>query len=431
MKIAGLYPQRVERGPQGEPEFLEPLGLEYVLAQAGQHHDVQLFTFFKKTPEQVVQEVIDYKPNILAVSAMTPQINLGLKIAGEIKKKKPKIMTVFGGYHPTAMPSLIQRPEVDFLIQGEGEVEFQRVIEGDLTGKKVIRSNRIRDLDLLQEPLRPDFLEQLRNHGTMYPPASEQIGFTSVLFSRGCLFNCDFCSSPSMYGGGVTYRAVSKVVDEIEKLNRQRGLNTFLFCDLNFTANKEKTKELCRAISNSGIEIYWECLANIATSNDSEMLKLMRNAGCRKIGWGIESLNPEVVALMGKTGLNLTEEVLQKSEDSGILNTGFYIIGHPSETPANILRFSNKLKSLPLHRVRVTTYTPLPGIRLFTNMNLQNPNFDLYDTTNMVFNHPVLTQELVDNLRAIITQDFYSSHEYKDRAKRVAAKFPEYAGVLR
>ena len=105
LKIAGLYPQEVSRGPQGEIEYFEPLGLEYVLSQV-QEHQVKLFTFFKNTRENLIKDILDFSPDVLIVSAMTCQINLGLSIARELKKKAPGIITVFGGYHPNFDPSL-------------------------------------------------------------------------------------------------------------------------------------------------------------------------------------------------------------------------------------------------------------------------------------------------------------------------------------
>ncbi len=432
MKIAGLYPQPVDRGPHGEIEFLEPLGLEYILAQVADEHEVKLFTLFDGTAEQTAQKIEEYKPDVLAVSAMTPQINLGLKMAGMIKRKLPDVTTVFGGYHPTAIPSIVSMPEVDAVIAGEGEIEFERVINNSDHGKEkiIIRADRIKDLDSIKDPLRPDFIEKLRDHGHRYPPALEQTGMASLLYSRGCLFNCEFCSSPAMYGAGVSYRSVERVVSELAKLNKERGINAFFFSDLNFTANPNKTRELCNAIINSGMQFYWECLSNVSTAQDPELLKLMHRAGCRKIGWGIESLSPEVIKAMGKSGLERTHEVLQASENAGIVNTGFYIIGHPTETGQDILESSRGLADLPIHRLRFTVNTPLPGSRLYNQTTEKSPDFDLYDTTHLVFNHPNLSQHDLDMLRAQITERFYESAVHGSRLAKFVANFPEYEKVF-
>ncbi len=444
MKVAGLYPQPVNRGPHGEIEFLEPLGLEYVLAQVADQHDVKLFTLFDGTVKQTVEKIIQYSPDVLAVSAMTPQINLGLKMAGKIKRKLPNVQTIFGGYHPTAMPSITHKPEVDLVIMGEGEEKFTLAINNPAEFRKrmgvsyknggitYIREGRERilNLDSLRDPIRPDFLEQLRDHGHRYPVALKQTGMASVLFSKGCLFNCEFCSSPGMYKQKVTYRSTERVVAELQNLSRGRGINAFFFADLNFTANQGKTRELCDAIIGSGMKIYWECLSNISTVKDPALLQLMYDAGCRKIGWGIESLDPSVIDVMGKRGLERTHEVLQASEDAGIINTGFYMIGHPSETEASILASSKGISSLPLHRLRVTVNTPLPGSRLYQNTSPTNSDFDLYDTTHLVFNHPSLFQNDLDRLRKKLTSDFYNSGEYKARVKSVVARFPEYKEVF-
>lgn len=440
MRIAGLYPQHVDAGPQGEIEFFEPLGLEYVLAQVASGRDVGLFTLFDKTEEQAVREVIDFKPDVLAVSSMTPQINLGLKMTGQIKERLPGLFTVFGGYHPSFDCDLVKRDEVDFCISGEGELAFKQLVEvleneGNVSSipgltfraidDTVVHnpSRRISNLDELKDPLRPNFLLQIRDNCLIYPAPSQQTGLAQVSYSRGCKFNCNFCTSPGMYGQTISYRSPQRVVGELARL-QERGVNTFFFTDLNITANHDKVRELCAEISKSGKSFYWNCLSNISTADDFNLLREMKEAGCTKIGWGIETFDKDIQGEIGKVGLSKSRRVLQMAEDLGILNTGFYILGHPRETKEKIRGYLPELVSLPLHRIRFTVYTPLPGSRLFANSQGLDKNWDNYDTTHLVFQHSSLSQEDLDRLRVELTEGFYASGEHKARVKRMVERFP-------
>lgn len=447
MKIAGLYPQPISRGPQGEIEFFEPLGLEYVLGQVAHENDTRLFTLYNKSEEEVVDEITRFSPKVLAVSCMTPQINTGLRIVNKIRRCI-NTKTVFGGYHPTNDFFLLSNPNVDYTILGEGEIVFSQLIKSISSGdnfpslpglmignyphykKSDLNKRRITDLDSLRRPLRPDFLRELRNYGTMYPIPEIQTGMASINFSRGCLFDCSFCSSESLYGRGVVYRNPNDVVKELKEL-KDLGINTFLFTDLNITSNPNKTKELCKKVIDADLGIYWEALSNICTADDPELLQLMRQAGCRKIGWGIESLNKDILHDVNKplASLNQTYDVLKKSEKAGIINTGFYIIGFPIETPKIIRGYIPDLTKLPLHRIRFTVFTPFLGTRAFEENGVQSFDWELYDTTHLVFPHKNLSQGELESLRRELTEEITLSKQYKERIKRFVQRFPEYNKV--
>lgn len=452
LKVAGLSPQKGYIAPGGEIEYLEPLGLEYVLGVARDKNcEVELFTMYKETENEVIKKIVAFQPDVLAVSCMTPQFKTGLRMAKKIKERLPKIKIVFGGYHPSTFPNIVKNKIVDFCVIGEGEKTFDELLDCLINEDKnyeringlsfmkkdelVITKARTRteNLDEFPEPFRVDFLKELRNCGLVYPPITKQTGFASLDCSRGCLFNCDFCASPKVLGRQVTNKSATRIIKELKKLNLEQSINTFFFTDLNFTANKEWATAICDAIIESGLKIYWECMSNIITADDEKLLKKMYDAGCRKIAWGIESVSDDILKKMKKPlSARMDYQVLKKAESVGILNTGFCIIGEPSETKEQIMTYPEKLNELPLHRIRVGLYTPLPGSMLYerTKKSLSK-NTDLFDTEHIIFKHPNFEKGELEILKSDLTNAFYENEDYQKRIKILIDKFPEYDEVFR
>jgi len=448
-KVAGLSPQGASMGPGLELEFLEPLGLEYILGVAKEKGcDADLFTLYKQSEKETIEKIVNYNPEVLAVSCMTPQYKAGLKMAKEIKERLPNLKVVFGGYHPSFDPHIVNEKSIDFCVRGEGEQTFGELLDyfdkdnfdydkikgiSYLKNGKVIATeqrSRIQNLDELPLPVRPQFLKELKNYGLTYPAPPDQVGFASLDYSRGCSFACDFCASPNILGRNISWKSKERMVTEIKELHEKDGIHNFYFTDLNFTANKDKVRELCNELVASKIKIYWECMSNIATADDSELLNLMWKAGCRKIGWGVEAVDENSLKQMNKPqNVDMAPRVLKKAEDVGILNTGFYMIGIPSQNSEEILKSSKLLNELPLHRLRVTLYTPIQGSNLYSREKEKlSKDTDLFDTQHLVFKHPSIDDSQMEDLRMKVTKDFYKSNAYQNRARDLIKKFPEYRG---
>ena len=464
-RIAGISPQRPDIAPGGEREFLEPLGLQYVLTQAANEgYEVDLFTLLGQSEDELVGKVIATKPEVVAISAMTPQMGIGLSMAGKIKEKSPSTKIIFGGYHPsvihTSTPALITDSPVDYWVRGEGEKTFSellRVIEqgkdpSDVSGlvyrhqgetQVTPARKRTQNLDDFGRVWRPDFIRNLRNRGLTYPAPSEQNGFASIDFSRGCLGDCDFCASPEVLGQAVSFRSSESVADEVRFLHDQMGVDTFFFTDLDFIQrgkNQEKTLELCRKLQQLEEPVYWECLGRIPSISETgnyQLLQEMYKAGCRKIAWGLESIDPEILESMKKGRKDdETMRVLSVAEDAGILNTAFYIIGwhnffeNIGDNKAKILRDAQSLPHYPIHRLRITIGTPLPGSQFYKTCKerglLTDQELAHYDTEHLVYKHPSLEPKDISALRSEVYRQFYGSQAYKERVSRMVSRHPEY-----
>lgn len=468
MKILGIYPQGAYVAPSGDKEWTEPLGLEYILTQAAtQGHEVGLITMIDLSEAELICEAIRQKPDMIALSAMTCQIPCAMRVAEKIKTQLPECKIALGGYHPSAIKDTPESMSdiVDYWVIGEGEHTFASILESlrveekptreeipglaFQNGRKTNNRNRLREYDLDQfgQAWRPiELIKRLKNFGLVYPAPSEQTGCVTIEYSRGCLGNCPFCSSPNILGCSVSFRSAEKVCAEIETLYRIHGINSFYFCDLDFLQqgkeNQKKVEELCLKLINLNLPIYFEAMGRIQSVLDTsnfELLNLMYKAGCRKIAWGLESLDPAVTKSMRKGHHGAGDDVykvLEKSADVGILNTGLMIIGWQDfekgigDTKESILRDSAILPNYPLHRIRVAIGTPLPGSTFYQICREKNLLVDSdasrYDTNHLVYRHPSLSSADIYELRAHIYRTFYSHPDYKRRVEKTIAAHPEY-----
>jgi radical SAM superfamily enzyme YgiQ (UPF0313 family) len=469
-RILGIHPQLPYIAPGGEKEYIEPLGLQYVLTQAANKgHKVELLTLLNSTIDKLIEEAIQKNPEVVAISAMTPQMPTGLEIATRIKERLPRCKIVFGGYHPSAIsdlttPELITSSAVDFWVRGEGEQTFSDLLdalEADLDptetvpGLSYLKSghivsghrDRVVNLDEFGRVWRPDFIRDLRNRGLTYPAPSEQTGFASLDYSRGCLGNCEFCASPETMGELVSFRSPESVAEEIKFLHTEMGINTFFFTDLDFIQKtdegQDRVRLLCRKLKELKLPIYWECLGGIKSVGEmsdaegTQYLKEIYDAGCRKIAWGLESIDPQILRSMHKTRVkNMDYRVLKMAEEVGILNSAFYMIGWYNlkekiwDSRESIVKQMQALPHYPIHRLRVTIATPLPGSTLYKTAKseglLTTDNLGQYDTENLVYRHPAFNAQELYDLRSEIYRIFYSSAEYHQRVKDVTEAHPEY-----
>jgi len=316
-----------------------------------------------------VEKIVSACPDVVGFTAFTNEIIQAAHLAELVKQQDPRITTVIGGVHVTALPEQTMREftTFDFGVVGEGEetlVEFLQArrdgaepqsIQGlcflDTGGNFVAGPprRRISDIDSLPMPA-----------WDMFAPGREY----GLQTSRGCPFVCPFCMNP--HGRTVRPRSVEKVLDEIAWLVENRSPRNILICDEAFTIKRPRTMEICRGLIDRGLSdrIRWRCHTHVR-SIDLEMVTLMKQAGCVEIGIGAESGNEEILAKTGK-GITTTDivsaaEILRQAR---MPFQAFFILGHPDETPqtaGETIDFAVRLNpTLPVFGIMV----PYPGTEI-------------------------------------------------------------------
>ncbi len=314
--------------------------------------------------------VLTEHPRFVGITAVTAQIRSAVKLAQAIKQVDPRVVTVLGGPHPSALPELaVSYPDVDLVISGEGELPLSELLDGrpydripGLTwlDDGLVRSNprppALPDLDAL--PL-PDFeglpVEQYRH---IYLPKGVTL---PVLSGRGCPYQCVFCASSVVTQRQCRFLSPSRFVDNIDNLANRYGIRNFDFVDETFVLKKSRVREICGEILGRGLRINWVCQTRV-NGLDLDTVRLMKRAGCRIMQVGIESGDQGILDLIGK---GIQKESVHEScriiKRAGLRLTGFFVLGLPYDTPESIGRTIEFARGLPLDIAQFSMFAPLPG----------------------------------------------------------------------
>jgi radical SAM superfamily enzyme YgiQ (UPF0313 family) len=315
------------------------------------------------------------------------------EVASIVKSIDKDIITVLSGLHPSARPvdSLMQ-PNIDFVVIGEAEytmLELVGVLEQRTTeglkkvrgigyiknGETVITPPRpaIQDLDSLPFPARHLLpMEEYFAAVKEVPPRGEiRKPWTMMITSRGCPYNCVFCSVHVVMGRKWRGRSPENVVDEIEQVVHTYHVKQIDFLDDNMTLNKKRMENICDLIAKRGLDIEWYTPNGIrADGLDENLLTKMKASGCKKIRIAPESGVQRVVDQIIKKNLDLkkVENAVILSRKVGIKVGCFFILGLIGETKEDIkatIKYAYKLRQLGADSFYFSYATPLYGTELY------------------------------------------------------------------
>lgn len=361
---------------------LPPLGLCYlgaVLRKAG--HQIRIIDASARlmTPEEIVALARRDSPRMIGISSTTCGYSRAKELLSLLRERLPAIFLVLGGAHVSARPraTMEECPELDLAVIGEGEetaVEVAaRLDSGEgMEGVRGIVYRRsgllfetpprrpLSDLDRLPLPAR-DLLNDLSVYRPT--PLRGRGKSTSMVTSRGCPFNCSYCSQAVF---GSRWRAVSpeRMVEEIKELIRREEVEFISFEDDNFLFRRDRTELLCDLLCRDNIKIQWGCAVR-AENIDSEITRKMKAAGCRYIYLGVESGSRRIRELLGrKQDLARIEKAVLAIKGAGIYAYGAFMMGIPTETSAELKQTRRAALNLGLDGIFLFQYTPYPGTRL-------------------------------------------------------------------
>lgn len=357
-----------------------PLGLCSIatcLDRNGFSVHVEDFEAQEKSSHDVISLIERYAPKIIGISATTTSYPQAARIAATVKKYYPEIKLVLGGIHGSALPErTLAETQFDIIARGEGEYTMLQLAETPSIDEKHLNSisgisyktasgdihhnpdrGFIQDLDVI--PITDKTLLDLYRY--------HQKG--AILTGRGCPNQCIFCSCSAFSGRKYRARSIPNILMELQETIREFGINEFEIHDDTFTISRERVVSFCRGLQEKGLSIRWGCQSRASTI-DRELAKLMFEAGCRSIQFGVESGNQSVLNSIRK-GITLkqVETAVKGAREAGISNIiCTFMIGHPEDTKETIqdtVDFALHLHDLGLTVSPFTVLTPLPGTEVY------------------------------------------------------------------
>ena len=435
MRILLVFPPMLGEERYGKlaraGSYLPPLGLAYLAAAIENKHEVKIIdgAALKITIDDIKQSIIDWKPDILGITAYTPTFYRAVATCKMAKEINNKIVTILGGPHPSACPEdSIKDDSVDIVAVGEGEEILPEIIDvmesgGDLSKVNGIfyKKNgetlstpfheRIKDLDALPFPAR-----HLLNWNIYKPSVMhyKNLPAFSVMCGRGCPYRCTFCSCSKVFRNKVTMRTPENVLSEIKSLVETYGAREIMFWDDSFGLNKKWAQTLCDYIKP--LKITWSCWMRV-NMVDPEILKKMADSGCWHISYGIESGNQMVLDTI-KKGITIEQikNAFKWTHEAGMEARGTFILGLPNDTWESMMDTINIAIDINADYAQFQLLTPYPGTELW-DVASQYGDFSIKDLSKYTIWFPVfipkgLTKQTLEKAHRLSYRMFYFRPKY-------------------
>ena len=363
-------------------EYMIPLGLASLGAVLEKNGYRVKIIDFARYEGDFQRDLYKLRPSLVGIGGTTSTRKGSFLTAKLIKKVLPDIPVVYGGNHAsfTAEDTLKHVPYIDYIIKGEGEYSFLKLAD-IVTGKsidsihtipgisyrdneKIIQTHSVRIDDINDLPI------PARHLFSAIPLLTLDffnIDADFIMTSRGCPVCCNFCSASRMFPGGVRYRSSEHIKEEIElilSLHNVKGLKLF---DSTFTSNQMHVENFCRIIKP--YDLIWECEIRADDTIDFQLLKFMRESGCRYIDMGLETTNETLLRKIGKKiSISKAEQILEWCKKLDIKSKVFFTFGHAHQTREDI---RNDLLYMKQKKEKIDFFATTVGLRVYPGTALE------------------------------------------------------------
>lgn len=401
---------------------LVPIGLEYVAAAIEDIADeVNILDMSYERPNSFLYFLDLFQPDLVGISMSATEHRSGLSIASIAKKKG--IVTVLGGYHPTAIPDeLLSHKQVDIVVRGEGELTMKELIQkGSPSGilgisykenNKVIHNPDrplIRNLDTLPFPAR-----HLRRHEYTSTIIRDR-EVDQIQTSRGCWGRCTFCCEPSISRSRQRYRSPENVIEEIEQICNviHKGKPLWILIgDPNFMGDAKRVDYICELLNELDLDIVFQAMVRAdSVVRYPEVVKKMCDNNIIQFCMGIESPNLKDLSITRK-GINteMQKKAIRVIRDSHGIAGGTFVIGLPDQSEEEIKQFPTYAKEIGLMSAWFGIATPFPGTEFYESLEKEGLIFERdwtkYDENSSVFSIPKISKQRIEELRTYCTGKF-------------------------
>lgn len=343
-------------------------------------HEVVYLEGLFHTFEGVLERLGEKVPDVVGVTITSVDWENSRWMLEEVKKRFPKSFIVAGGIHPTLWGErcLDECPGIDCIVYGEGEHTFRELIAALSAGDSLEGIPGLihrRGDATLRNPPRP-VIEDIDSlpfpaHG-LAPPSKylpsptfyNRLPHANIIGARGCPYECIFCHTDRH----TRMRSAENIADEIQWLAENQGVKDIAFWDDTFTLSENRVASFCEEIRSRKLDVDWAVNARVDRVTP-EMLEMMRDAGCWRILFGIESgVQKNLDTLKKRTTLEQIRRAVSATSALGMEAYGTFMFGIPGETFEEGLATIDFACSLDLDYAVFVNLTPLPGSEVYADL---------------------------------------------------------------
>ncbi|MBF0424575.1 MAG: B12-binding domain-containing radical SAM protein [Magnetococcales bacterium] len=413
MKILFINPPLLVNKAVGDPLIFMPLGIAYIAAVLEHTHAVSILDANVEgwqraskeadkhgiglTFDEIRERIVRAAPDIVGITIpFSTNAACSLRVAAIAKEVNPAIITVLGGPHPSVRPlETLNEPQVDYIVIGEGEQAMQELVTVLESGKLAtlpdikglgykengvakLTTSRPMNNDLDAIPLPAHHLLPMQLYFDAFEGGAGARAdyvyhhrWASMITSRGCPYNCCFCSIHLSMGKKFRTRSIDNVMLEIERLVEKYGVRHINFEDDNLTFHQERIQDMCQRIVARGYQFTWSTPNGIRADKLGEpLIRSMAESGCRRVFVAPESGVQHVVntIIQKKMDLKEVEQSVRLFARYKVAVDGSFVMGLIGERKSDIwgtIFYAYRLKRLGMNRAGFHIATPLFGTRLY------------------------------------------------------------------
>ncbi|MGQ9530984.1 MAG: B12-binding domain-containing radical SAM protein [Candidatus Bathycorpusculaceae bacterium] len=399
-----------------------PLGLAYLASVLRRNHEVKIIdsNILDYNMEDVKEKLRSLYPDIVGITSVTPSIYQAYAVAKIAKEVRKDCKVVLGGPHASFLPrqTLKECEYIDVVVKGEGEKtteELANTIEKGEPLDKVKGVTFRKGDEIIDNEPRP-FIKNIDE--IPFPSwdllpfhlyQANAVRYSTMLTSRGCPFNCSFCSSSRLFGGYWRGRSPENVLEEMKMIYEEYKIRNVEFVDDTFTLDQKRAEKICDGIIEQSWDISWGASSRVDTLSKSLVAK-MKKAGCWILFLGIESGSQKILDAIGKRiSVEQAKKAVKIVKEAGIQVLGSFIIGFMQDNAETIKKTIDFAKSLTLDYAEFSILTPYPGTPIF-DYALRNNLLLTKDWSKYTATEPIIRINGIDEkqLKALFQKAYIS-----------------------
>lgn len=339
--------------------------------------------------DMILERVVQIRPALVGITCLVTEVKEVLDLCADIKNLEKDTVTVVGGIHPTMYTDdlLYNGSHVDYVVIGEGEETFTELVNvirkghgvqdvrgiAWFDGQKVCKTSPrplIKDLDTIPTPLYNQIDTDYYFCPSINIIRNMFLSTAQIFTSRGCPSRCTFCVNKNLsrimgYGKPFRQRSVKNVVDEIEYLADRYAIDGFYLCDDAFCIRKQFTYDFCAELTGRNLKLIWatETKVNLVSR---EMIRVMKEAGCVQLDFGVESGSSEVLKRMKKDiTLEQVRNAFRWCHELGIRPLANFMLNTPGETEDDVQKTLDLAREIDACYYSFGLMTPFPGTDIY------------------------------------------------------------------